>query len=246
MKSSNLILNGKAANEAETVELMNKVSRIGVLSKILFGLFIMVSVFMVMFFYPPLYNFVAVLYLPLSIMMIIGYIILLIAASKNVKFAKIAFFFYVVLEGALLSVISIALELYYPGIVSNAVLMTLAITTATVILYSLNPGIVTNRFIGIVTAVLGGIFIIYILNFFLRIFGISLVAYNSNISIGFTVFVLLFGALLLMVDLKRVDQMIKNEVPKEYEWLLALGILTTIVWIYVESLKLISKLRSRN
>ena len=245
MESSNIILNGKAVKDSEQVLTEKKVTRAGVAFKTLMGIIIMIGVYLTMFLYPPLYEIVLVLYLPLSIIFIISFIVLVIAASRNVKLAKIAFFGYALVEGALLGVVSIAMNQAFPGIVGSAALLTLGISLSSLTIYMINPKIVNQKFIGVVMAAMMGIGFIYMISFFTRIFGGQLVEYNSNASILFTVVVLIFASLLLMVDFKRVDMLIQKEVSKEYEWLLALGILTTIVWIYIEALKLFSKLRSR-
>jgi uncharacterized YccA/Bax inhibitor family protein len=104
-----------------------------------------------------------------------------------------------------------------------------------------------NFKLGIVAAT-GGILLVYMASFVLGFFGISIpLIHNSGpIGIGFSVFVVVIAALNLVLDFDFIENGVRQGAPKYMEWYGGFGLLVTLVWLYLEILRLLSKLRSRD
>ena len=154
---------------------------------------------------------------------------------------------YALLEGLVLGGLSAVLELRYPGIAMEAVALTFG--TLFVLLIAYRSGLikVTQKFrLGVVAAT-GGIFIFYMLEILLGFFGINFTTVNSAtpIGIGFSLLVVAVAALNLVLDFDFVEQGVAVGAPKYMEWYAGFGIMVTLVWLYIEILNLLSKMRSR-
>jgi uncharacterized YccA/Bax inhibitor family protein len=101
--------------------------------------------------------------------------------------------------------------------------------------------------LGIVAAT-GGIAIFYLAQMVMGFFGIHLIAINGSgpIGIGFSLFVCAIAAMNLVLDFDFIERGVNFGAPKYMEWYGAFGIMVTLVWLYLEILRLLSKLRSRN
>ena len=99
-----------------------------------------------------------------------------------------------------------------------------------------------------VAAATGGIFVFYLVGFALSFFGIQVPLIHSNGLIGilFSVFVVVLAALNLVLDFDFIERGVSHGAPKHMEWYGAFGLLVTLVWLYLEILRLLSKLRSRS
>jgi uncharacterized YccA/Bax inhibitor family protein len=175
--------------------------------------------------------------------MIVGFI-----TSFKKTWAPVTAPIYALLEGLVLGGLSAAINKAYPGIAIEAVGLTFG--TLFVMLFLYRTGIikVTQKLrIGIVAAT-GGIFLFYMLEWILSFFGINLTTVNgaSMIGIGFSLLVVGIAALNLVLDFDFVEQGVTYGVPKYMEWYAAFGIMVTLVWLYLEILRLLAKMRSRN
>jgi len=144
--------------------------------------------------------------------------------------------------------LSAIFELRYPGIAMEAVALTFG--TLFVMLLAYKSGLikVTQKFRMGVVAATGGIMVFYLLTWLLSIFHISLfssVFGSGPIGIGFSLFVVAIAALNLVLDFDFVEQGVAAGAPKYMEWYAAFGIIVTLVWLYLEMLRLLSKVRSR-
>ncbi len=156
---------------------------------------------------------------------------------------------YALLEGLTLGGISAIFELRYPGIAMEAVALTFG--TLLVMLLAYKSGLikVTDKLrMGIVAAT-GAIFIFYLLLFVFSLFHIPLFSavYGSGtIGLIFSFIVVGIAALNLVLDFDFIERGVAAGAPKYMEWYAAFGIMVTLVWLYIEMLRLLSKLRSRN
>jgi len=176
-----------------------------------------------------------------------GMIVGLITSFKK-TWAPVTAPIYALLEGLVLGGLSAAINKAYPGIAIEAVGLTFG--TLFVMLFLYRTGIikVTQKLrIGIVAAT-GGIFLFYMLEWILSFFGINLTTVNgaSMIGIGFSLLVVGIAALNLVLDFDFIEQGVTYGVPKYMEWYAAFGIMVTLVWLYLEILRLLAKMRSRN
>lgn len=154
---------------------------------------------------------------------------------------------YAVLEGFALGGISAMLEARYEGIVIQAVALTFG--TAGCLLIAYKSGVIkaTENFkLGIVAAT-GGIFVIYMVGAIMRMFGsgIPYIHENGLIGIGFSLVVVVIAALNLVLDFDFIEKGTEQGAPKFMEWYAAFGLMVTLIWLYIEILRLLSKLNSR-
>ncbi len=155
---------------------------------------------------------------------------------------------YALLEGMALGGISAILNTRYPGIAFQAVSLTFG--TLFVMLFLYRSGIikVTDKFrIGIIAAT-GGICLFYVASMLLGMFHISFfgsVWGSGVVGIGFSLFVVAIAALNLVLDFDFIEQGVTAGAPRFMEWYGAFGIMVTLVWLYIEILRLLAKTRRR-
>ncbi len=155
---------------------------------------------------------------------------------------------YAVFEGLFLGGISAFFEMQYPGLVMRAVALTLAVFAAMLFLYRSGVIKVTNKLMMGIFAATAGIALIYFVSFIAGMFGANLgfMYGNSNISIGFSLVVVAVAALNLVLDFAFIERASDAGAPKYMEWYGAFGLMVTLIWLYLEILRLLSKLASRN
>lgn len=154
---------------------------------------------------------------------------------------------YAVLEGVVLGGVSVLANAAYPGIVVQAVFLTFGTLGALLVAYRSGLIQVTQNFrLGVVAAT-GGIFLVYVVSLALSFFGVSVPVIHSNGLIGilFSIGVVVLAALNLVLDFDFIEQGVTRGAPKYMEWYGAFGLLVTLVWLYLEILRLLSKLQSR-
>jgi len=175
-----------------------------------------------------------------------GFIISLVIIFKK-EFSAVMVPIYAIIEGVFLGLISVVFEKLYPGIVIDALALTFGTLFCLLLAYKSRLIKVTENFkLGIVAAT-GGIFLIYMATFILGFFGVNIPFIHENglIGIGFSLFVVVIAALNLVLDFDFIENASKRNVPKYMEWYGAFGLLVTLIWLYLEILKLLAKLRSR-
>jgi uncharacterized YccA/Bax inhibitor family protein len=178
----------------------------------------------------------------------IGGLIFAIVTIFKKEWSPVTAPIYALLEGLILGGLSALLELRFPGIAMQAVALTFG--TLFVLLLAYRSGLirVTQKFrLGIIAAT-GGIFVFYMLEMLLGFFGVHFTSINGSgfIGIGFSLIVVAVAALNLVLDFDFIEQGVHYGAPKYMEWYGAFGIMVTLVWLYLEILRLLSKMRSRN
>jgi uncharacterized YccA/Bax inhibitor family protein len=155
---------------------------------------------------------------------------------------------YAVFEGLLLGGISAIFEMQYHGIVMRAVALTLAVFAAMLFLYRSGIIKVTEKFKMGIFAATAGIALVYLVSFIAGLFGAQLgfLYGNSNFSIGFSLVVVAIAALNLVLDFSFIETASEQGAPKYMEWYGAFGLMVTLIWLYLEILRLLSKLASRD
>ena len=137
----------------------------------------------------------------------------------------------------------------YDGIVTNAIFLTVGILFALLTAY--RSGIIkpTENFKLGIFAATGGIALVYFVNFIMGFFGSSMgimqIDNASPLSIGFSIVVVIIAALNLVLDFDFIEEGAENGAPKYMEWYGAFGLLVTLIWLYLEILRLLAKLNSR-
>ena len=179
---------------------------------------------------------------------IVGFIVALITVFKK-SWAPITVPIYAIAEGFVLGGISFLYNAQYEGIVSNAIFLTLGILISLLMLYKSGYIKATENFKLGVFAATGGIALVYLANFIMGFFGSSIGVLNpmnsSLLSIGFSLFVVVIAALNLVLDFDFIEKGVENGAPKYMEWFGAFGLLVTLIWLYLEILRLLAKLNNR-
>lgn len=177
---------------------------------------------------------------------IIGGLIAAVATIFKKEWAPISAPIYALFEGLFLGSISSILNAQYPGIVVQAVALTFG--TLAVMLFAYSTGLIkaTEKFkLGIVAAT-GAIFLVYFASLILSFFGIhfGFIYGNGWAGIGFSLVVVVIAALNLIIDFDVIEKGSSAGVPKYMEWYGAFALMVTLVWLYIEILRLLSKVRS--
>jgi len=155
---------------------------------------------------------------------------------------------YAVTKGIFIGIISALFEASFNGIVLTAVMLTCGILFALLAAYSTGLIKATENFKLGVFAATGGIAIFYLATIVLGMFGIQIPGLFGNgwIGIAFSGFVVVIAALNLVLDFDFIENGCANGAAKHMEWYAAFGLLVTLVWLYLEILRLLAKLRSRD
>jgi uncharacterized YccA/Bax inhibitor family protein len=175
-----------------------------------------------------------------------GFIVALVTVFKK-QWAAVTAPLYALLEGLVLGGISSLLEARYPGIVIQAVGLTFG--TLFGLLFAYRSGLIkaTENFkLGVVAAT-GGIALVYIATMVLGLFNIRMPYIHDSglVGIGFSLVVVVIAALNLVLDFDFIEQGAAQGAPKYMEWYAAFGLMVTLIWLYIEILRLLSKMRSR-
>ena len=240
---------GRSGNPALTSEVFNKsitsqgevMTLQGTVNKTAFSLFLLVAAGS--FTFSPDYSWL------IWPGFIGGFIVAMITIFKK-EWAPITVPIYAILEGLALGGISyIYKEAFYPGIVSQAILLTVSIFAALLFAYKTRIIKPTENFKLGIFAATSGVFLVYIASFIMSLFGVSMPIMDpsnaSLISIGFSLFVVVIAALNLVLDFDFIEEGAEKGAPKYMEWYGAFGLLVTLIWLYLEILRLLAKLQSR-
>ena len=175
-----------------------------------------------------------------------GFVVAMVTVFKK-QWAGVTAPLYALLEGLVLGGISSALEGRYPGIVIQAVGLTFGTLFGLLFAYKSRLIRATENFkLGVVAAT-GGIALVYLATMILGLFGIRMPYIHESglIGIGFSLFVVIVAALNLVLDFDFIESGAAQGAPKFMEWYGAFGLMVTLIWLYIEILRLLSKMRER-
>jgi uncharacterized YccA/Bax inhibitor family protein len=177
-----------------------------------------------------------------------GFIVAIVTILKK-TWAPITVPLYAMLEGLLLGSVSYMYGQIFEGIVLNAIILTVSILISLLFVYKSGLIQVTENFKLGIAAATGGIFLVYLFGFIGSFFGMSLSFLDptngSLISIGGSLLVVIIASLNLVLDFDFIEEGAEKGAPKYMEWYGAFGLLVTLVWLYLEILRLLAKLNSR-
>tara|TARA_B110000459_G_scaffold82806_1_gene93059 strand:+ start:227 stop:958 length:732 start_codon:yes stop_codon:yes gene_type:complete len=179
-----------------------------------------------------------------------GFILAIVTIFKK-EWSPITVPIYAVLEGLALGGISkMYADAFEPGIVPQAIMLTLGILFALLFAYKSKIIQATENFKLGVFAATAGIGIVYLVSFLMSLFGGGALPVMdptnaSMLSIGFSLFVVVIASLNLVMDFDFIEQGAANGAPKYMEWYGAFGLLVTLIWLYLEILRLLAKISSR-
>ena len=175
-----------------------------------------------------------------------GFIVAMVTVFKQ-NWAPVTAPIYALLEGLVIGSLSAVLEFQFPGIAMQAAGLTFG--TLFCLLLAYRSGLIraTDNFrIGVVAAT-GGIALVYFVSMILGFFGhaIPYIHGSGIVGIGFSLFVVGIAALNLVLDFDFIESAAQQGAPKYMEWYGAFGLMVTLIWLYIEMLRLLSKLRDR-
>ena len=155
---------------------------------------------------------------------------------------------YALLEGLVLGGISAFFEKAYPGIAVQAISLTFGVLFVLLLAYKLRIVQATRGFkLGVIAAT-GGIALVYAVNMMMNLFGhasMSFLNAATPLGIGISLFVVIIASLNLIIDFDMIETGARMGAPKYMEWYGAFGLMVTLIWLYMEILRLLSKLRRR-
>ncbi|MBN1807597.1 MAG: Bax inhibitor-1/YccA family protein [Planctomycetes bacterium] len=178
---------------------------------------------------------------------LIGGLVLALVTIFGRKIAAFTAPLYAVCEGFLIGGLSAFLETRYPGIVLQAVGLTFGVFLALLFIYRTGIIKVTDKFRLGVLAATGAVALVYLVSFLMGFFGVSVPYIHGGgaIGIGFSVVVVVIASLNLVLDFDFIQRGSEMGAPKYMEWYAAFGLIVTLVWLYIEILRLLSKIRRR-
>ncbi len=177
-----------------------------------------------------------------------GFVIALVLMFKR-EWSPFLAPLYALLEGLFIGAISAMFNLAYDGIVLQAVGLTFGVGISMYFLYSFRIIKATEKFKSIIMTATMGIAVFYLIVWVMRMFGFDNMAFiheGSTFGILFSLFVVVIAAMNLILDFDMIEQGASMGAPKYMEWYGAFGLMVTFVWLYLEILRLLSKISSRN
>ena len=177
---------------------------------------------------------------------ITGFILVLVLIFTRPSNPEILMGSYALAEGMLIGGLTLFMESFYPGISIQAGMGTIGVFGLMFTLYRFRILQPTRKFVIGVMSAMGGIMLIYLFSFFGSFIGLSVPFIHDSgpIGIGFSLVVVSISALMLIIDFGVIESGVKLGASKNMEWWGAFGLTLTLIWVYIEMIRLISKLRS--
>lgn len=185
---------------------------------------------------------------PLTWVGMIGGLIMAIVTTISPKSSPITAPIYAALEGLFLGGISGLVETMFPGIASQAIFLTMGVLLVMLGLYTGKIVKPTEKFKTGIFAAMGAVAFVYLISFVMSFFGGGLSPLHSSgiLGIGISLVIIVIAALSLILDFDFIQKGAEKGAPKYMEWYGAFGLMVTLVWLYLEILRLLMKLASRD
>lgn len=176
---------------------------------------------------------------------LVGGLVTGLITSFKPRYAPITAPLYGVFEGFLLGGISAISEAVYPGIVVPAVALTFGVLAVMVVLYATRIVKVTQKLRMGIFACVGAIMFVYLFTLIFSLFGVRVpFVFEGGVGgIAFSGFVVIIAAMSLLLDFDRIETGVNSGAPKYMEWYAAFGLMVTLIWLYIEILRLLGKAR---
>ena len=178
---------------------------------------------------------------------LVGLVLALIISFKP-HLARVLAIPYALAEGLAIGSISAYFEFSYPGIVMQAAASTFAVFFIMLLLYYKRVIVPSRKFKAVIGGALLAVMLVYVINMLMSFWGsgLSMVSGNGVIGIAFSFIVCIVAALSLICDFEIIEEAAARRAPKYMAWYGAFAMMVTLIWLYMEILRLLSKLRSRN
>ncbi|MEI6391202.1 MAG: Bax inhibitor-1/YccA family protein [Verrucomicrobiota bacterium] len=185
---------------------------------------------------------------PLMLVGLIGGFIACLVGIFKPTTSPVAAPVYALLEGLALGAISQVMQQRYPGIVVNAMLLTFGVLGLMLMLYTSRTIRVTDRLVKGVFAATAAVALVYLVDIVMNMFGarMPLIHETGWLGIGISLVIVGIAAFNLLIDFAVVEDNVNRSSPRYMEWYCGMALLVTLVWLYLELLRLLAKLRGRN
>ena len=183
--------------------------------------------------------------------MLIGIVVVSVIGQTKPETAKICSIIYALLEGLFLGLISFFFETVVSGIILTAIMITATLFSVMLLLFTTNTLRATGRFtkfmmsVGITIAVISLVYFVSYLFNPNNVLALTL-ASSPMLLLLISGIILIYGALMLILDFENIRAIIEYGFDKRYEWMAALGLMITLIWIYVEALRIVAIFADRN
>ena len=180
---------------------------------------------------------------------IIGFILAMVTIFRSKEKAGTTAPLYAITQGVALGGITLLYENQFDGIAVQAIGLTFGILASLLLCYKSGLIKPTENFRLMIAAGMGGIFLLYMVNFVMSFFGTGMTLLSptngSLMSIGLSAGIVCFASLSLVLDFDFIEEGAEQGLPKYMEWYGAFSLMLTLVWLYLEILRLLSKMKSR-
>ena len=179
--------------------------------------------------------------------MLIGFVLAMITIFRSPAKAGSTAPLYALTQGIFLGGITLFFEVKFPGIAVQALALTFGILATLLVCYKSGLILPTQNFRLMLVSAIGGIFLLYFVNFIMSFFGstLSFLTSNSPMSIGISIVIVAIASFSLVLDFDFIEEGAEKGMPKYMEWYGAFSLMVTLIWLYLEILRLLAKLRSR-
>ena len=183
---------------------------------------------------------------PLMMIGVFGGLALALVMAFKMKWASFLAPAYAILEGLFVGSISAIYDYAYPGLPMQAVALTLLVTLIMFLIYRYKIIKVTSKLRTVIVVATSAVAIFYLIQWLTYAIGGSAIAYNftnsaTPISIGFSILMVILASFNLLLNFDTVEKGVEMRAPKYMEWYSAFGLMVTVVWLYLEILRLLSK-----
>ncbi|MDR2644819.1 MAG: Bax inhibitor-1/YccA family protein [Endomicrobium sp.] len=185
--------------------------------------------------------------MPLTLPILLGGFVLVIISSFKMNLSPFLSPIYAVCEGLVLGVISVYFEKSYPGIVANAVLLTMCVLFCMLASYKTGMLRATPRFKKVVILSTFAIALVYLIDLLMGAFGargFNFLSDSSVLGIIISLIIVAIASLNLIIDFDLIERGVQYRAPKYMEWYSSFALMVTLVWLYLEILRLLSRTRN--
>jgi uncharacterized YccA/Bax inhibitor family protein len=184
---------------------------------------------------------------PFTIFLVIGGLVIALVTIFKKQWAGVTSPLYAAIEGLVLGVVSVSFERRFPGIAVQAVALTFGTLFCLLVAYKSRLIAATENFKLGVTAATGAVALVYLVDLGLRFFGksVPMIHQGGTVGIVFSAVVVVIAALNLVMDFDFIERGEQERAPKYMEWYGAFGLMVTLIWLYLEILRLLAKSRRR-
>jgi uncharacterized YccA/Bax inhibitor family protein len=185
---------------------------------------------------------------PLLLIGLLGGLVACLVGTFKPATSPIAAPIYAVLEGLALGCLSQVIERRYPGIVLNAMLLTFGVLALMLLLYTTRTIVVTDRMVKGVLIATGAVMLTYVVDMIMNMFGSRVPFIHESGWLGISISLVIVGiaAFNLLIDFAVIESNVSRRAPRFMEWYCGMALLVTLVWLYLELLRLLAKLRGRD